>query len=148
MFWMPLILSLTHLCEFLKNFYFMSSNHRKNLPRLHRTDSVKGEVLTNGTIGVNVCFELGGKTEEWRPLLISHHCPPASPFPLIFPWRSIKTQPFERVHWFLGIFSDKMRFSTRSSFNYPIWGPLIWQGHAGTVNRAVNLEGVSRKWRQ
>lgn len=80
---------------------------------------------------------------EWRPSHISHKGPPASPFPLIFPWRFIKRQPFERVHWFLGISSDKMHIPCRSSFNYPIWRPLIWSSRAGSVNRSVGHRGLS-----
>jgi len=85
----------------------------------------------------------GGKTQEWRP---SHHCPLASPFLLIFPWRSIKRQPFERVLWFLGISGDKMHLCICSFFNYSIWGSLIWQHHAGTVNRAATAIQRCRTW--
>lgn len=105
-------------------------------------------VVTNRALGVNVCFELGGETlgnEGLHSLYITTSNLP-SLYPLTFPWRSIKRQPLEREHWFLGICGDKMHTSTHSPLNYPIWGPLIWTGHAGTVNRAVGGGGVEQ-WR-
>lgn len=98
----------------------------------------EGSLKVMGPLVLMSCFELGDKTLNDGLAFISHRCPPVSPFPLIFPWRSIKRQPFERLHWFLGISGDKMCVSAHSSFNYPIWSPLIWQSHAGSVNRSVN----------
>lgn len=107
---------------FSLSYFYVQQSGTTHCMTAHITPRERG-VLTKGTLSVNVWFELGRKVLEMNVFAHITSLPSRIPFPLIFPWRSIKRQPFERMHWFSGISCDKMHLCTHSPFNYSIWGP-------------------------
>lgn len=145
MFWEALIFQPNFVKSFLGGFYVQLSCMNSCMTA-HNELRARG-VLNQWDPSRWWLFWTMRQDSEWRTSHTSHKGPPASSFPLIFPWRSIKRQPFERVHWFLGISGGKTHIPCRSSFNYPIWRPLIWSSRAGSVNRSVGHRSMRiKKW--